>query len=214
MSGDLTRAIADYSAAIQRDPGFAPAYNNRGFCRCFLDDYDHALADLSRVMELDPMSSNPYSIRGHVQRRKGDYDRAVADYSRAVELDPDDEYARIWLLLTLRRVPEALATGYREDFRTLVRTRKSLKFIRTVSKYLLGMGGLTEKGVLDEARRGKNQQEVRDRLCEAYFYLGKERSLKGDRVGAEEFFGKTLETAVYDFDEYQEAKAELRDMQR
>lgn len=170
------------------------------------------------VIESGKLSGKELSLafgdRGYLYGEIGDYDRAVADYSRAVELDPDDEYSRIWLLLTLRRVPEALATGYREDFRAHLRTGSLPKFIRTVSKFLLGMDGVTEKGVLEEARRGKNDQEIRDRLCEAYFYLGKERAVKGDRMGAEEFFRKTVETAVYDFDEYQAAKAELRDNER
>ena len=212
--GDYDRAIADHTRAIELDPKYVSAYNNRGFAYGSKGDYNRAIADYTRAIELDPNYALAYDNRGATYKYnvKGDYDRAIADFTKAIELDPKDESARIWLLLTLRNVSKDRANRYLKEIRDYVKSNSSTEWVRTISNYYLKLEGLTEKGVLEEARRGKDDNEVRERLCEAYYHLGEERLWKGNKKGAKEYFQKSFETNVYDSHEYQAAKAALKKM--
>lgn len=53
-TGDLDKAIADYSAAIQLNPVYALAYNNRGYVYEARGDKQAAAADFRRALALDP----------------------------------------------------------------------------------------------------------------------------------------------------------------
>mgnify|MGYP002624900382 CR=1 FL=1 len=82
-------ALKLYSEAIELDPMFAMAYNNRGYTYTELGQYDRAMSDLNRAIELDPQLKLAYNNRGRVFSRWRQYDRAVMDYNRAIELDPN-----------------------------------------------------------------------------------------------------------------------------
>src|SRR2546421_2135171 len=81
--GDLDGAIADYTHAIELDPKFARAYENRGVAKGAKRDPDGAIADLTRASDLDPKGVGIYYNRGIARKAKGDYDGAIADYTRA-----------------------------------------------------------------------------------------------------------------------------------
>jgi len=53
-NGDLDRALADYTKAIELDPKDAYAYYNRGLHYRAKGDLDHAIADYRKAIELDP----------------------------------------------------------------------------------------------------------------------------------------------------------------
>ena len=91
-------------------------------------------------------------------------------------------------------------------------SNSSSSFIRTISNYYPGTNGLAEKEVLEEAKRGKDDRQIRGQMCEAYFYLGEERMWKGNRRGAKEYFQKSVDTNVYNFIEYQDSKVILEKM--
>ena len=54
---DFTAAVADYTAAIERDPDFAEAYYNRGLVYIYLGRNDAGIADLSKAGELGIVSA-------------------------------------------------------------------------------------------------------------------------------------------------------------
>src|SRR5262245_59128880 len=51
---EYDRAIADYTTAIQLQPDYAEAYNDRGFAYYLKGDVEHAIADYTRAIELRP----------------------------------------------------------------------------------------------------------------------------------------------------------------
>ena len=94
---DFDDKIEYYSNAIEIDPNYADAYNNRGLA--YHDKYfydraiihcDKAIADYSKAIEIDPNLAEAYSNRGVSYANKDDYDHAIADYSKAIEIDPND----------------------------------------------------------------------------------------------------------------------------
>jgi len=55
----------------------------------------------------------------------------------------------------------------------------------------------------------RSNKELTERLCEAYFYLGKLNQLQGNSRVAVNFFKLALSTNVYEFVEHRYAKLEL-----
>ena len=88
LAGDTDGAIADYTRAIDLDPGRALAWSNRGIARDRKHDAEGAIADSTRALELDPTLARAWLNRGIARARAGDADRALADCSRGLELDP------------------------------------------------------------------------------------------------------------------------------
>jgi tetratricopeptide (TPR) repeat protein len=217
--GDYDMAIQDYSKVIELDPSErayddrANAYKNKG-------DYDRAIQDYSKLIEWSPKEWSlkegiQYYIRGETYKDKGDYDRAIQDFSKAIELRPDYEYAYLLLVIASMRKSQHDYETSLEKLRVHVNSNPSDAWgIRTISKYYLGMDGLSESDVLKEARDAKTTEEINERLCKAYYYLGEARLFKGDRQGAAEFFLKSIDTNVRSCMEYGSSKANLRLMEK
>ena len=93
--GDYSRAIADFSEAIQINPTLAEAnhgrllrnravaYRNQGL-------YDKAISDCNRVIRLDPGFAKAHHDRALAYRAKRDYDTAIKDCVTAVRLTSAD----------------------------------------------------------------------------------------------------------------------------
>ncbi len=89
--GDCANAIAAYSRAIELNPAYAEAYNNRAYTYMVIQDYAHALTDLDRAIQLRPNYVNALMNRGDLYNYYYaiDYDRAMADYDRVLALGPE-----------------------------------------------------------------------------------------------------------------------------
>ena len=62
--GEFDQAIASYSKAIELDPKYENAYNNRGLAYDDQGKFDQAIADYSMAIELDPKYIDAYYNRG------------------------------------------------------------------------------------------------------------------------------------------------------
>jgi len=87
--GKTEEAIAEFSKAIELDPDYAPAYNNRGDAYSEKGQHDVAIADYDKAIELDPNYAEAYNNRGEAYFWEKQYELAIADCSMAIELDPD-----------------------------------------------------------------------------------------------------------------------------
>ena len=209
--GDYDHAIEDYNKAIGIDPTYPYAYNNRGNAWKNKGEYEYAIRDYSKAIELNPKLALAYSNRGNAFYCLGKFREAIPDYLKAIEnnYQPKD-YPYLRLLLASRRVSKEDYERYKKEFSDYVASQKMDEWIREISIYYLE-GHKTEFHIINHAQQtGKNQREIKERLCEAYFYLGEYRLMKGDRKGAEEFFRKSMETNIHFFVEYQSSKAMLK----
>jgi lipoprotein NlpI len=74
----------------------------------------------------------------------------------------------------------------------------------------LYLGEMSQATFIDRMAEDVNSNEaLTERLCEAYFYLGKYSQLQGDVNAAINFFKLALSTNVYEFVEHRYAKLEL-----
>ncbi|MEZ5045314.1 MAG: tetratricopeptide repeat protein [Saprospiraceae bacterium] len=106
-------ALASYDKAIELNPEYASAFNNRGTVLSKLDRKAEALASYDKAIELNPEYASAFYNRGTVL---DDLDRkaeALASYDKAIELNPEDAsafYNRGTVLDDLDRKAEALAS--------------------------------------------------------------------------------------------------------
>lgn len=88
QQGNIDRALAAFSKAIQLDPKLIAAYFKRG--NTYLDhgEVDRAIADYATAIKLDPGNAAAWMNRGLAYFKKGDFDSVIADCTEAVKLDP------------------------------------------------------------------------------------------------------------------------------
>jgi Flp pilus assembly protein TadD len=86
---DISRAISDFTKALELNSNYAEAYNYRGVAYSTLGDHEHALADYNAAIKLQPDEATPYYGRGYVYEQMGQKDLAAADYRRFLELSQD-----------------------------------------------------------------------------------------------------------------------------
>lgn len=86
--GRYEEAIENLNRAIQIDPDFAAAYNNRGIVKMQLEKYQDAITDFNRAIEINSKDPAYYINRGMTHEKMNMYHEAIIDYKQAIELDP------------------------------------------------------------------------------------------------------------------------------
>lgn len=90
---DPQEKIFFYTKAIDLDPDYTSAYNNRGNVYYDKKDYELALMDYNKAIAIRPDYAYAYNNRGRVYYYKKDYEQALQDYTKAIEFNPDYAYA-------------------------------------------------------------------------------------------------------------------------
>ncbi len=191
-TGRYNEAITDFTRAIQLDPGYVYAYIYRSDAYFRLSLYDHAIADYEKLMELNPEDIYIYFHRGLAYFYNSNYEKAEIDFEQCLELDTQDAQAMIWLYLNRQR-----------DGRTgelqLVAQAKNMKprhWPHPVVFMLLD--NLTPERLLEDTLDPDPKVE-KERLGEAYFFIGQYHLLRGQDFNALENFQKCVETSDHGF---------------
>jgi tetratricopeptide (TPR) repeat protein len=85
--GEKEQAIADYSKAIELDPGYLIASFNRGVAYGETGQWDKAVTDYTRVLMFDPGHVKAFYNRGLAYANLGQWSKAVEDYSKVIRLE-------------------------------------------------------------------------------------------------------------------------------
>jgi tetratricopeptide (TPR) repeat protein len=86
--GQYDQAIAKFNQAIQLDPKYAIAYDNRALVEFLNKSPDKALADVNKAIELNPKIASAYYLRRLISFSHENYKKAIVDYNKAIEINP------------------------------------------------------------------------------------------------------------------------------
>jgi lipoprotein NlpI len=92
-SGNYSKAIADYNAAIRINPHLVDAYHSRGVAWVKKGEFDKAIPNFDQVIQFDAQNAEAYDGRGVAWLHKGEYDTATADFDQAISLNAHDTVA-------------------------------------------------------------------------------------------------------------------------
>lgn len=195
----------DFSHALQLKPDLIDAYNFLGIHYTQLQEFAQAYEQFDSALDLAPEHEYAYLNRGIALYYGSRPKLASIDFKAFHQKQQDDPYRLLWLYLTEYEV-DPLAAKYS------LKQRAELVDERTWAKQViyLYLGEISQaefvKGLTKDVRSNK---ELTERLCEAYFYLGKYNQTLGYRGSAANYFKLALSTNVYEFVEHRYAKLEL-----
>jgi tetratricopeptide (TPR) repeat protein len=104
LKGNNAEAIPYFDKVISLSPKFAYAFNNRGWARMRMGNWEEGLEDVNCSLEIDDSNADAYKNLGLYHMEKGDFVQALEMFEKAKEMDGDthliDEcLAKVKLLL-------------------------------------------------------------------------------------------------------------------
>jgi tetratricopeptide (TPR) repeat protein len=86
--GDCDQAIRHFTQAIELDPTFAEAYNQRAIAKYLQERYDESLEDCGRTVERMPCHFGAWAGMGHCHAHSGRLAEAAECYEKALSINP------------------------------------------------------------------------------------------------------------------------------
>lgn len=195
----------DFNLALEYKPDLPEAYNFLGIHYTQEQNFMQAYDAFDSSLEIDPAHSFAFLNRGIALYYGGRQELAVTDFERFLAMQEDDPYRILWLFLAEQELDLQAAK------RRLARNKdkvSSSSWARHLIQFYLGE--IRERDLLQLLMIDvTNQRTLTERLCEAYFYLGKYHSFQGRKGTASNYFRLALSTNVYKFVEHRFARLEL-----
>ncbi len=198
-------ARLDFSHAIQLKPNLIDAYNFLGIHFTQLKEFSQAYEKFDSVLELEPTHEYAHLNRGIALYYGDRPELAAQDFSDFHHKQSDDPYRLLWLYLAEYEIDSTLA-------KQKLKQRAELVAEHTWAKQViyLYLGEISQAQFISELTQNvQSNKALTDRLCEAYFYLGKYNQSTDNYGAAANFFKLSLSTNVYEFVEHRYARLEL-----
>jgi lipoprotein NlpI len=195
----------DFSHALKLKPNLIDAYNFLGIHYTQLQEFSQAYDNFDSALDLAPEHEYAYLNRGIALYYGSRPKLAAIDFQAFHKKQQDDPYRLLWLYLTEYEVDPIAARYSLKQRAELVDDRIWAKQVINLYIGTITQGQLV-KGL---SKNVYSNKELTERLCEAYFYLGKYNQALGNRTSAANFFKLALSTNVYEFVEHRYAKLEL-----
>lgn len=198
-------ARLDFNRALRLKPDLVDAYNFLGIHFTQLQEYTQAYDSLDSAIELNADHEYAYLNRGIALYYGGRPRLAVEDLKNFYQHRVDDPYRALWLFLAEYDISNEQALSNLQSRAENISDQVWAKQI--INLYL---GNISQKNFMTLLSKGvTTNKELTDRLCEAYFYLGKINQIKGNNQDAANFYKLALSTNVFEFVEHRYAKLEL-----
>lgn len=198
-------ALYDFNQAIRLKPDLAEAYNSMGVHYTQQMDFIQAYEAFDATLDINPDMEFAFLNRGIALYYGGRPDLAAQDFSRFYNINASDPYRALWSYLAASQIDVKQAKI------ALAEKRKDLDESNWATLLVdLYLDRATESELLNTLIKGvTSQQQLTDRLCEAYFYLGKYHSARGNSGIASNYFKLALSTNVFEYVEHRYARLEL-----
>lgn len=198
-------ARQDFNRAVRLKPDMADAYNFLGIQYIQDEQFIEAFESLGAALELEPQHDYARLNRAIARYYAGRAELAAEDMLSFFELSPTDPYRVLWLYLVESEIDPELA--WQE-----MRIRRSKLDDKEWSTQIVDfyLGNISSSQFVSGFTNNlKSEAELAERLCEAYFYLGKWAQSKQDYPRASTYFKLSMATNIYDFVEHRFARLEL-----
>lgn len=195
----------DFDSALKFKPDMAEAHNFMGIHYTQNGDFLQAYDAFDSTLEIQPDHDFALLNRGIALYYGGRPELAIEDLTRFYQKDIRDPYRALWQYIIASELNEQQA---RNSLRAARAQLSNENWATQIVDFYLGE--ITENQLLSVLVNGvTSQEQLTDRLCEAYFYLGKYHSAN-ERFGkASNYFKLTLSTNVYQYVEHRYARLEL-----
>ena len=195
----------DFSHALQLKPNLIDAYNFLGIHFTQMKEFTQAYEKFDSVLELAPQHEYARLNRGIALYYGNRPELAAQDFNDFHHKQSDDPYRLLWLYLAEYEVDATLA-------KQKLKQRAKLVDELTWAKQIiyLYLGEIKQEQFMRELTYNiHSNKALTNRLCEAYFYLGKYNQSINNYGAAANFFKLSLGTNVYEFVEHRYARLEL-----
>jgi len=85
---EMTCAIDRFTRAIEIDPKFAEAYNQRAIAHYLLEHFEESIDDCQRTVDLMPCHFGAWAGMGHCHAHQSRFAEALACYQKALAINP------------------------------------------------------------------------------------------------------------------------------
>lgn len=206
--GLASLARIDFNQALRLKPDMAAAYNSIGVhmtqARQFLQAYEAFDASL----DIDPQYNFAILNRAIALYYGGRSELAQKDTLAYLALNESDPIRLLWHYIVRRDIDEIAA------FDMMLAQREQLddsQWATSIIDFYLGrVNEATVVATLIEDV--ESQTQLNNRLCEAYFYLGKFHAYKGNTSAAANYFKLALSTNIHEYIEHRYARLELSNL--
>lgn len=207
-------ARMDYSEALKLNPSLAEAYNSIGVHYIQAGLYTRAYEAFDSTLEIEPSYEYALLNRGIALYYGGREQLASQDTLVYLTKDESDPIRWLWHYIAVASIDDEALKA--QSVSKLVEAREHLSndnWATSIADYYLG--NITETDVIARLVSDvSNSSELNYRLCEAYFYLGKNHARNGNFNKAENYFKLSLSTNVYEYVEHKYARIELSNLRQ
>ncbi len=198
-------ASYDFQRALRLQPDFVDAYNFVGIHLTQRQDFLQAYEAFDAAIELNVDHEYAYLNRGIALYYGKRPEQALNDLQRFQLEQQNDPYRIAWLYLVEHDIdPLSAQKNLRQTLATIEHDSWANNILR------LFVGDISEQQFIASISVDVTDRKMLlDRLCEAYFYLGKYNQLNDDMNTSRDYFKLALTTNVYEFIEHRYAELEL-----
>ena len=86
---NFQQAISAYSRAIEMNPNYAEAYNNRGNAYGQIKNFQQAIQDYQNALKFNKVDSRIYANLGNIYLMQKNYSAAINEYTQSINLNPN-----------------------------------------------------------------------------------------------------------------------------
>ena len=195
----------DFSQALKLQPDLIDAYNFLGVHYTQLQEFSQAYENFDSALELSSDHEYAYLNRGIALYYGSRPELAKEDFQVFHSEQQDDPYRLLWIYLAEYDIDPIMAKSALQKSALTVDDRLWAK--QVIRLYL---GHVSQNDFLQGLTVNvHSNKELTERLCEAYFYLGKYNQIIGNPASAANYFKLSLSTNVYEFVEHRYSKLEL-----
>ena len=91
---DFEHALTHFNRAVDFDPSFAEAYNQRAIVQYLREEYEQSVEDCRRTVSRMPCHFGAWAGMGHCYAHLGRHEEAIRSYEKALEINPRLEGVR------------------------------------------------------------------------------------------------------------------------